>query len=124
MTRAEEATGVLLRQVWGWGPDPPGPNPRFLPSLVVVQVSKQHVLGDGSGQRRHGLVVLGDDLQEKPNKVRPAGVPSRQRGAGARASLSGQLPEAPDQAAGPCGQATLQAPCNVTCVIIFFLIKK
>lgn len=52
--------------------------------------------------------------------MRPAGVPSRQREAGARASLSGQLPEAPDQAAGPCDQATLQAPCNVTCVIIFF----
>lgn len=42
------------------------PSHGFLPSLVVIQVSKQHIFGDGFGQRRHGLVVLGDDLQGKP----------------------------------------------------------
>lgn len=36
----------------------------FVPSLVVVQVSEQHVLGDGLGQGGHGLVVLRDDLQK------------------------------------------------------------
>lgn len=34
----------------------------FVPSLIVVQVSEQHVLGDGLGQGSHGLVVLWDDL--------------------------------------------------------------
>ena len=29
----------------------------------VVQVREEHVLGDGLGQRRHGLVVLRDDLR-------------------------------------------------------------
>lgn len=57
--------------VWIPALSPPG----FLPSLVVIQVSKQHILGDGFGKRRHGLVVLGDDLQGKPAKVRLARVP-------------------------------------------------
>lgn len=38
-------------------------SPQLLPPLIVVQVREEHVLGDGLGQRRHGLVVLGDDLR-------------------------------------------------------------
>lgn len=47
----------------GMGP-PSHPTPSWLlPSLVVVQMSKQHIPGDGFGQRSHGLVVLGNDLR-------------------------------------------------------------
>lgn len=33
-----------------------------LPSLIVIQVGKQHVLRDGFGQGSHCLVVLWNDL--------------------------------------------------------------
>lgn len=34
----------------------------LVPSLVVVKVSKQHILGDGPRQGSHGLVVFRDHL--------------------------------------------------------------
>lgn len=40
----------------------------FVPSLVVIKVSKQHVFGDGLGQGSHGLVVLWDHLGGKKKK--------------------------------------------------------
>lgn len=69
----------LTSEAPGGTEGPPAPS-RLLPSLVVVQVSKQHVLGDGPGQRRHGLIVLGDDLWGKPTKVRLPVFPGAQPG--------------------------------------------
>lgn len=40
----------------------------FVPSLIVVQVSKQDVFGDGLGQGGHGLVVLWDHLCRQKQK--------------------------------------------------------
>lgn len=37
-----------------------------LPPLVVIQVGEEHVLGNGLSQRRHGLIVLGNDLWRRP----------------------------------------------------------
>ena len=53
-------------------------HPQLLPPLVVVQVREEHVLGDGLGQRRHGLIVLGDDLrggQVKSDRQHPRAEP-------------------------------------------------
>jgi hypothetical protein len=39
-------------------------NSRGVPPLIVIQVREEHVLLDGFGQRRHGFVVFGNDLEK------------------------------------------------------------
>lgn len=34
----------------------------FVPSLIVIQVSEEDILGDGLGQGSHGLVVFWNHL--------------------------------------------------------------
>lgn len=67
--------------------------PLLLPPLIVVQVSKQHVLGDGLGQRCHGLVVLGDDLRGRESQALGIpGAPARPRETDTAQVTQGTLP--------------------------------
>lgn len=81
--------GQATSKAPGRGVNPSPASPWVLPSLIVIQVSKQHVLGDGLGQRRHGLVVLGDDLQGKPEEVRLPDTPQGQSSGPAPPSTCG-----------------------------------
>lgn len=69
---------------------PTGAGKHSVPSLVVIKVSKQHILGDGPRQGGHGLVVLRDHLQRESIGIRYSPVNCQQPGAGGRMKRTGE----------------------------------